>query len=83
MPVRPGAGGPSPLLPLAYLAGAAAAFVFQWQNAGTAFSQVLPTSAAGSVPIVNPKPNWTSCGLTAKQSQKSESRNCSTFSMWP
>jgi branched-chain amino acid transport system substrate-binding protein len=39
---------------------AAAAFVFQWQTDGTAFNQVLPVSAAGSVPIINPKPNWTS-----------------------
>jgi branched-chain amino acid transport system substrate-binding protein len=38
----------------------AAAFTFQWQSAGTAFNQVLPTSASGSVPIINPKPNWTS-----------------------
>jgi 3-hydroxyisobutyrate dehydrogenase-like beta-hydroxyacid dehydrogenase/ABC-type branched-subunit amino acid transport system substrate-binding protein len=38
---------------------AAAAFVFQWQK-DTTYKQVLPTSAAGSVPIVNPKPNWTS-----------------------
>jgi branched-chain amino acid transport system substrate-binding protein len=38
----------------------AAAFTFQWQSAGTAFNQVLPTSASGSVPIINPKPNWSS-----------------------
>jgi branched-chain amino acid transport system substrate-binding protein len=38
----------------------AAAFTFQWQSNGTAFNQVLPTSAAGSVAIINPKPNWTS-----------------------
>ncbi len=38
----------------------AAAFVFQWQSSGTAFNQVLPTSAPGSVAIINPKPNWTS-----------------------
>jgi branched-chain amino acid transport system substrate-binding protein len=38
----------------------AAAFVFQWQSNGTAFNQVLPTSAAGSVTIINPKPNWSS-----------------------
>jgi branched-chain amino acid transport system substrate-binding protein len=38
----------------------AAAFTFQWQSNGTAFKQVLPTSAAGSVAIINPKPNWTS-----------------------
>jgi len=40
--------------------GSAAAFTFQWQQNGTAFKQVLPASAAGSVPIINPKPNWTS-----------------------
>src|SRR5690242_2991747 len=38
----------------------AAAFTFQWQQQGTAFKQVLPVSAAGSVTIINPKPNWTS-----------------------
>ncbi len=38
----------------------AAAFTFQWQKEGTAFNQVLPVSAAGSVSIINPKPNWTS-----------------------
>jgi branched-chain amino acid transport system substrate-binding protein len=38
----------------------AAAFTFQWQNGGNAFNQVLPTSASGSVAIINPKPNWTS-----------------------
>ena len=38
----------------------AAAFTFQWQQQGTAFKQVLPVSAAGSVAIINPKPNWTS-----------------------
>ena len=38
----------------------AAAFTFQWQDSGTAFNQVLPTSASGSVAIINPKPNWTS-----------------------
>jgi len=38
----------------------AAAFTFQWQSGGTAFNQVLPTSAAGSVAIINPKPNWSS-----------------------
>jgi len=32
-------------------------FIFQWQT-GAKFVQVLPTSAAGSVPIVNPKPAW-------------------------
>ena len=38
----------------------AAAFTFQWQQQGTAFKQVLPVSAAGSVSVINPKPNWTS-----------------------
>src|SRR5215831_2549345 len=37
----------------------AAAFVFQWQK-DTTYKQVLPVSVAGSVPIINPKPNWTS-----------------------
>jgi branched-chain amino acid transport system substrate-binding protein len=42
--------------------GAAAGFIFQWQNKGTNFVQVLPTKAEGavaSVPIVNPKTPWT------------------------
>jgi branched-chain amino acid transport system substrate-binding protein len=38
----------------------AAAFTFQWQQLGTAYKQVLPVGAAGSVTIINPKPNWTS-----------------------
>jgi branched-chain amino acid transport system substrate-binding protein len=38
---------------------AAAAFVFQWQK-DTTYKQVLPVSTTGSVPIINPKPNWTS-----------------------
>ena len=38
----------------------AAAFTFQWQQQGTAYKQVLPVSAGGSVAIINPKPNWTS-----------------------
>ncbi len=38
----------------------AAAFTFQWQKSGTTFNQVLPVAATGSVPIINPKPNWTS-----------------------
>jgi branched-chain amino acid transport system substrate-binding protein len=37
----------------------AAAFTFQWQT-GSTFKQVLPAGSAGSVPIINPKPNWTS-----------------------
>jgi branched-chain amino acid transport system substrate-binding protein len=32
-------------------------FIFQWQT-GAKFVQVLPTTAPGSVPIVNPKPAW-------------------------
>jgi len=32
-------------------------FIFQWQTGGK-FVQVLPTTAPGSVPIVNPKPAW-------------------------
>ena len=40
--------------------GAAAAFVFQWQDSGTTFNQVLPAGMAGSVAIINPKPNWAS-----------------------
>ena len=39
--------------------GAAAAFTFQWQP-NAVFNQVLPLGAAGSVAIINPKPNWTS-----------------------
>jgi branched-chain amino acid transport system substrate-binding protein len=36
----------------------AIAFIFQWQHGK--FVQVLPATAAGSVKIMNPKPNWTS-----------------------
>jgi branched-chain amino acid transport system substrate-binding protein len=36
----------------------AIAFIFQWQNGK--FVQVLPAGAQGSVPILYPKPNWTS-----------------------
>ena len=36
----------------------AIAFIFQWQNGK--YVQVLPVHASGSVPILNPKPNWTS-----------------------
>jgi branched-chain amino acid transport system substrate-binding protein len=36
----------------------AIAFIFQWQDGK--FVQVLPATAAGSVKIVNPKPNWSS-----------------------
>ena len=35
----------------------ASKYIFQWQK-GSKFVQVLPSSAAGSVAIVNPKPNW-------------------------
>ena len=35
----------------------AAHFIFQWQT-GSKFVQVLPTTAPGSVAIVNPKPAW-------------------------
>jgi branched-chain amino acid transport system substrate-binding protein len=37
----------------------ASKFIFQWQN-GSKFVQVLPSSATGSVAIVNPKPKWAS-----------------------
>jgi branched-chain amino acid transport system substrate-binding protein len=40
--------------------GASAAFVFQWQSGGTAFNQVLPLGAAGSVAIIATKPAWSS-----------------------
>jgi len=36
----------------------AIAFIFQWQNGK--FVQVLPKTANGSVPILFPKPNWSS-----------------------
>jgi branched-chain amino acid transport system substrate-binding protein len=36
----------------------AIAFIFQWQNGK--FVQVLPEKATGSVPILFPKPNWSS-----------------------
>jgi branched-chain amino acid transport system substrate-binding protein len=36
----------------------AIAFIFQWQNGK--FVQVLPAGATGSVPVLYPKPNWTS-----------------------
>jgi branched-chain amino acid transport system substrate-binding protein len=35
----------------------AAHYIFQWQT-GSKFVQVLPSNAAGSVAIVNPKPAW-------------------------
>jgi branched-chain amino acid transport system substrate-binding protein len=37
--------------------GAAAAFIFQWQQGS--FKQVLPSSTAGSVQIISTKPPWT------------------------
>jgi len=37
----------------------AVAFVFQWQK-DTTYKQVLPLGTTGSVPVINPKPNWTS-----------------------
>ncbi len=40
--------------------GAAAAFIFQWQDSGKNFVQVLPRGSSGSVAILNPKPAWTS-----------------------
>jgi branched-chain amino acid transport system substrate-binding protein len=36
----------------------AIAFIFQWQNGK--FVQVLPANAAGSVKILDPKPDWSS-----------------------
>jgi hypothetical protein len=33
--------------------------VFQWQKDAT-YKQVLPVGMAGSVAIINPKPNWAS-----------------------
>jgi branched-chain amino acid transport system substrate-binding protein len=36
----------------------AIAFIFQWQNGN--FVQILPANAAGSVPVLYPKPNWAS-----------------------
>jgi branched-chain amino acid transport system substrate-binding protein len=42
--------------------GAAAAFVFQWQQGN--FVQVLPTMA-GSVSILDPKPPWSNAGTTS------------------
>jgi branched-chain amino acid transport system substrate-binding protein len=38
---------------------AAAAFVFQWQDSGTKYSQVLPTGGE-SVQLIAPKPPWAS-----------------------
>jgi branched-chain amino acid transport system substrate-binding protein len=38
----------------------AVSFVFQWQDSGTKFLQVLPAGQSGSVPIITPKPPWAS-----------------------
>ena len=38
----------------------AIAFIFQWQNNGSKFVQVLPSGASGSVPIIATKPAWAS-----------------------
>jgi len=43
--------------------GAAAAFVFQWQDGN--FDQVLPGKMAGSQTILDPKPPWTNAGTTS------------------
>jgi branched-chain amino acid transport system substrate-binding protein len=40
--------------------GASAAFMFQWQDKGTKFTQVLPTGVAGSVTIIQKAPWATS-----------------------
>jgi branched-chain amino acid transport system substrate-binding protein len=40
--------------------GASAAFMFQWQDKGTKFTQVLPTGAQGSVTIIQKSPWATS-----------------------
>jgi branched-chain amino acid transport system substrate-binding protein len=38
----------------------AAAFIFQWQDNGTKFVQVLPAASSGSVAILSQKPAWAS-----------------------
>ncbi|HEY0936406.1 MAG TPA: amino acid ABC transporter substrate-binding protein [Trebonia sp.] len=38
----------------------AAAFIFQWQNNGSKYLQVLPAGSPGSVPIIATKPVWAS-----------------------
>jgi branched-chain amino acid transport system substrate-binding protein len=43
---------------------AADAFVFQWQDNGTKFVQVLPQGDSGSDPILATKPAWTVTGIT-------------------
>jgi branched-chain amino acid transport system substrate-binding protein len=39
--------------------GAAVAFIFQWQDNGTKFNQILPMSDPASVPVLTTKPAWT------------------------
>jgi branched-chain amino acid transport system substrate-binding protein len=43
---------------------AAAAFVFQWQDNGTKFVQVLPQGYSGSEPILTTKPAWATIPTT-------------------
>ena len=43
---------------------AAVAFVFQWQDNGTKFVQVLPKGYSGSDPILATKPAWAVTGIT-------------------
>jgi hypothetical protein len=38
----------------------AASFIFQWQDNGSKFLQVLPAGQSGSVPIMATKPAWAS-----------------------
>ena len=38
----------------------AVAFIFQWQDSGKNFVQVLPAGTTGSVAILTPKPPWSS-----------------------
>ena len=40
--------------------GAAASFIFQWQQNGTKYVQVLPQNQPGTVAIIATKPAWTS-----------------------
>jgi branched-chain amino acid transport system substrate-binding protein len=37
---------------------AALVYTFQWQQKGTAYSQVLPIGSTGTVPIIATKPSW-------------------------
>ena len=41
---------------------AADAFIFQWQEHGTRFAQVLPQGVLGTVPILATKPAWATAG---------------------